>query len=420
MKVIIVGAGFGGLTVANTLKNSDFEVLIIERNNYHLFQPLLYQVAVSALSPGDIAYPIRAIFRKSRNVRILMDEVVEVDLKARRLIVASGDAFEYDYLVLAPGAETTYFGNEEWKRFTVPLKSLPDALNIREKILLTFEKAEKMLLRNGDISKLLTFVLVGGGPTGVELSGAISELIYKTILPDFPLLKNHKIKVILIDAGKRLLSSYPEELSDYTFESLSALGVEIHLNTRVVNIQNEIVETTKGKFFASNIFWVAGNIASPLLNSLKVKLDRQGRVIVNPDLSIPGFPDAFVIGDAASFRINESESLPAIAPVAIQQGEHVGKIILERKPFGLRPNFLYRDKGTMATIGKARAVAYLKGQSFKGWFAWLLWSFVHILFLIGFRNKIRVMLEWMWYYVTNKSGARLIVNVFRKNRNANS
>lgn len=420
MKVIIVGAGFGGLAVANTLKNSNLDVLLIDKNNYHLFQPLLYQVAVSALSPGDIAYPIRGIFKNTKNIRVLMEKVVIVDLRSRRVSVSGGETFDYDYLVLAPGAETSYFGNVEWKDYAVALKSLPDALAIREKILSTFEEAEKLAYKNLDISKHLTFIIVGGGPTGVELSGAIAELIYKTILPDFPLLRHKKINVILIDAGNRLLSSYPKELSEYTYKSLTSLGVKIYLNTRVTSIEKNVITTTQRTFSAYNIFWAAGNIASPLLKSLPVKLDRQGRVVVNPDLSIPGFPDAFVIGDSASFTDKNGETLPAIAPVAMQQGKHVGKIILEGLPFGLRPDFVYRDKGTMATIGKARAVAYLKGQSFKGWFAWLLWSLVHILFLIGFRNKIRVMLEWIWYYITNKSGARLIVNAFRKGNSKNS
>ncbi|MGC8747895.1 MAG: NAD(P)/FAD-dependent oxidoreductase [Candidatus Kapaibacteriota bacterium] len=416
MKTIIVGAGFGGLSVANVLKNSNQDVLLIDKNNYHLFQPLLYQVAVSALSPGDIAYPVRAIFRKANNIRVLMDEVVSVDLRSRRVEVLSGEKFEYDFLILAPGATTSYFGNEDWKDFALPLKTLPDALEIRERILISFEEAEKMLMKTQNIEKYLSFVIVGGGPTGVELAGAIAELIYKTILPDFPLLRNYKIKIILIDSGNKLLSSYPDELSTYTYRVLTSLGVEIYLNTRVVKVGGGYVETNHKVIVASNIFWAAGNSAPPILKSLNVKLDRQGRVVVNPDMSIPGFPDAFVIGDSASFQTKNGETLPAIAPVAIQQGIFVGKIIHENLPFGLRPEFVYRDKGIMATIGKARAVALLKGQSFKGWVAWLLWSFVHILFLIGFRNKLRVVIEWLWYYITNKSGARLIVNYYRKKR----
>lgn len=414
MRTIIIGAGFGGLSAAKILAQANLDVVLIDKNNYHLFQPLLYQVGVSALSPGDIAYPIRTIFRKFSNVITILDEVAAVDLKARRITLSNGDSLDYDYLVLAPGSVSSFFGREEWMEFAIPLKSLKDALLMRERILFSFELAEKKIIKGEDIASLLTFVIVGGGPTGVELSGAIAELIYKTILPDFPLLKGHKIRIILIDNGSRLISTFPEDLSSFAKDSLEKLGVEILLETRVVDIKNEVVETTKGRIQSANIFWAAGNSASPLLKSLGVKLDKQGRVFVNKDLSVPGFPDAFVIGDSACFIADDGVPLPGIAPVAIQQGEYVAKVIQENIPFGLRPNFVYRDKGTMATIGKAKAVAVLKGQKYKGFFAWILWSFVHILFLIGFRNKIRVMIEWIWYYITNKSGARLIVNHFRK------
>lgn len=410
MKTIIVGAGFGGLSVAKTLANSKIEVLLIDKQNHHLFQPLLYQVAVSALSPGDIAYPIRTIFRKTDNIQVIMDEVVSVDLKARRVVLSGKEILDYDYLVLAPGSVSSFYGNEEWRVYAIPLKTLEDALEMREKILLSFEFAEKRKLQNQSFNDFLTFVIIGGGPTGVELAGAISELVHKTILPDFPTLRNERIKVVLIDAGNKLLSSYDDDLSQYTYDSLIKLGVEIILGARVKRVTKGMVETDKGEILSQNIFWAAGNTAPSFLKTLGVRLDNLGRVVVNPDLSIPGFPDAFVIGDAACFKLKNGRTLPGIAPVAIQQGRHVAKIILENIPFGLRPNFVFRDKGMMVTIGKAKAVAVLKDSKFKGLIAWLLWSIVHVMFLIGFRNKLRVMLEWIWYYITNKSGARLIVN----------
>lgn len=410
MRVVIVGAGFGGLSAANVLKQSNTEVILIDKKNYHLFQPLLYQVAVSALSPGDIAYPIRSIFRKSRNFQIIMDEVVRIDLQERKVVLVSEETIEYDYLILAPGSMSSFFGNNKLKKYVIPLKDLPDALKIRERILLSFEIAEKIIGKR-DITPYLTFIIVGGGPTGVELAGAIAELVRKTILPDFPLLKKQKIRVILIDSGKRILSTYPDDLSEYAKKSLEKLGVEIVSNTRVIEIEGNEVITTNGKFYAENIFWAAGITTPSMLQNLNVELDQYGRVLVNKDLSIPGYPSSFVIGDCAAFQTEKGEFLPEIAPVAIQQGQFVAKIISERVPFENRPSFRYRDKGIMATIGKARAVAVLKGQGLKGLIAWLAWSLVHIFFLIGFRNKIRVMLEWIWYYITNKSGARLIVNI---------
>lgn len=408
MKVIIVGAGFGGLSAAMELRNSGDDVILIDRTNHHLFQPLLYQVAVSALSPGDIAYPIRTIFRKSKNIRTMMDEVVSVELPRNIITLGSDRRLDYDYLILAPGARTTYFNKWEWSKYAFSLKTLSDALKIRENILLSFEKAEQQ----PDIKTAqpyLRFVIVGGGPTGVELAGSIAELIHRTILPDFPHLNSKQIEIVLIDSGKRLLSSFPEELSSYAEMSLRKLKVELLLETRVTDITDGLVETTRGIVEARNIFWAAGNSASPLLDSLGVCQDKTGRVTVLSDCSIPNFPNVFVIGDSACFRTENGEELPAIAPVAMQQGRFVARIIKERIPFDFRPTFQYRDKGTMATIGKARAVAMLKGLCFKGFFAWLVWSLVHIFFLIGFRNRIRVMLEWIWYYITFKSGARLIV-----------
>jgi NADH dehydrogenase len=417
MRIVIVGAGFGGLSAANELRDCEDEVILIDKNNYHLFQPLLYQVAVSALSPGDIAYPVRTIFRKSKNIRVVMGEALEVNLKEKSLKLKDSETIRYDYLILAPGSLPSFFGNQKLKRYAYPLKELSDALKIREKILLSFEMAEKKLGKM-DISPYLTFLIVGGGPTGVELAGAIAELVKKTILPDFPILKKQKIRVILIDSGSRILSTYPQDLSEYAERALLNLGVELVSNTKVIDIEGNRVITTNGEFLAENIFWAAGNNFPSILQTLGVNLDRLGRVIVNGDLSVPGYPEVFVIGDSAAFIDDDGNYLPAIAPVAIQEGIFVARIIKGRVPFGQRLVFSYRDKGVMATIGKARAVALLKGQKLKGLIAWLAWSLVHIFFLIGFRNKIRVMIEWVWYYITNKSGARLIVNVKKESNSS--
>lgn len=409
MKVVIIGAGFGGLTTAKELIDSNLEIILIDKNNHHLFQPLLYQVAVSALSPGDIAYPIRTIFRKARNLETILGDVSKVDLSKKCVYLGNGKLFNYDYLILAPGSITNFFGRKDFEENAMKLKSLADALRIREKILYSFESAELLDSAEGKV-EFLTFVVVGGGPTGVELAGSLAELIEKTILPDFKKIKKNEIQIILIDSGKQLLASYPQELSQYALESLKKLGVKVILNTRVLEIHQSFVLTNKNETIKSrNIFWTAGSRASPLLETLGVKLDSSGRVVVNSDLSIPGYSNAFVIGDSACFIDENGKELPGIAPVAIQQGKFIARIIRENIPAGERPTFEYRDKGILATIGKARAVAIIKDFRFKGFIAWLVWSLTHIFFLIGFRNRIRVMLEWMWYYLTNKSGARLIV-----------
>ncbi len=406
-RVVIVGAGFGGLKAAKSLKNAKVDVILIDKTNHHLFQPLLYQVATSALSPGDIAIPIRTALRKIKNVNIIMDEVLGVDLKNRRVILNDGD-LSYDYLILAPGAKHSYFGNSDWEKIAPGLKSLKDALFIREKILSSFEKAERFYY-SSDREKFLNFVIIGGGPTGVEMAGAIAEIAKRTILPDFPILKSDDIKVYLIEAGDRLLKSYPRELSEYTQASLEKLGVKVLLNSKVSNVLNNGVEVEKRFIESSNIFWAAGNESSHLNYSLGTKLDKMGRVIVEKDLSVQGYSDVFVIGDAACFIDENGDPLPGIAPVALQQAEYVSKVIKKRLSKSKRPPFKYFDKGSMATIGKAKAVAMLGVFRFKGLFAWLLWTIVHIFFLINFRNRLKVLFEWFWYYLTHQPGARLIV-----------
>ena len=406
-RVVIVGGGFGGLQAAKSLSKSKLQVYLIDKNNHHLFQPLLYQVASSALSPGEIAVPIRSVLSKYSNVSTIMSEVLSID-KERRVVRLLEGELEYDYLILAPGSRHSYFGNDEWEKNAPGLKSLSDALRIRENILYSFELAERHY-HYDTAKKYLTFVIVGGGPTGVEMAGAIAEVGRKTMLADFPIIKDSDIRVILIEAGNRLLASYPEELSDYTLKALEEIGVEVVTGTRISEVGEGYVIANGERIETNNIIWAAGNSASPILKTLETNLDNSGRVMVEPDLSIAGSDNVFVIGDAA-FHINPNgKATPGIAPAAIQQAEYVAKLISNRTAKNVRKPFIYFDKGSMATIGKAKAVAMIGNLKVKGLLAWLLWSFIHIFFLIDFRNRFRVMLEWIWYYITNRPGARLIV-----------
>jgi NADH dehydrogenase len=407
-KVVVIGAGFGGLQVAKSLNRQNIEVILVDKNNHHLFQPLLYQVASSALSPGEIAAPIRSIFRYSNNIRIIMDEAISID-RFTRTVQLESTQLNYDYLVLAPGSRHSYFGNNHWEKYAPGLKELNDALAIREKIISSFESAERCKNASERL-KYLTFVIIGGGPTGVEMAGAISEIARKTMLPDYPLIDRREIKVILLEAGSRLLPSYPEDLSEYTKKALEDLGVEVRLNSKVIDMTEDTVNTVNAEIYSVNKVWAAGNQASPLLKSLDTELDWMGRVIVNPFLQVPGNEDIFVIGDAAKCIDANGKEVPGIAPAAIQQAIFVADYIIS----GPKAPFKYFDKGMMATIGKAKAVAIIGKLKFKGLFAWLLWSFIHVFFLIDFRNRIFVMAEWIWFYISNSSGARLIVS--RKNK----
>ncbi len=406
-KVIIIGAGFGGLTAAKTLADTDFEITIIDKTNHHLFQPLLYQVATAALSPADIAVPIRSLLAEYKNIRVVLDEVISID-KNQRSVQIKNLILQYDYLIVAVGSRHSYFGKSEWEKLAPGLKTLTDALVIREKIISALELAE--LENNTELkNKYLTFVIVGGGPTGVELAGAIAEISKETMIKDYKSFSPADTKVILIEATNRLLSSFDKKLSEQAKDDLEKMGVEVKLNTKVEDISEEGVYTNHGFIPSKTIIWAAGNQASPLLKSLNVELDRAGRVIVNKDCSLPGNPEIFVIGDAAHFSDESGNVLPGVAQVAIQQGKFVAGIIKNEIPVANRPTFKYRDKGTMATIGKAKAVAEIKGFKLSGVIAWLTWSLVHIFFLIGFRNRFRVMIEWIWYYITKRHGTRLIV-----------
>lgn len=399
---MIIGGGFGGLSAAKHLRNSDVDVILIDKTNHYLFQPLLYQVATAALSPGDVAQPLRSILRHSSNIRVMMQTVQHIDC-AQRLIVHDGGVLSYDHLILAPGSRHAYFGHPEWETIAPGLKDLNDALLIRERLLSTFERAERERDREAR-QRALTFVVVGAGPTGVELAGAIAEISTKTMLPDFPTLRREDVRVFLVDAAPRVLTAFNESLSAKALASLHDLGVEVRLNTMVTDVRADGVLLGDVFLPSTNVIWAAGNQASALLRDLQIPLDKQGRAIVHPDCSIPGHADVFVIGDAANLN-----DLPGVAQVAMQEGAYVAQVVKRNIAAGLRRPFTYRDMGSMATIGRARAVADVFGMKFSGSIAWLLWAAIHVVSLIGFRNRIKVMVEWLWFYISFQPGARLIV-----------
>jgi NADH dehydrogenase len=404
--VVIVGAGFGGLTAARELRGAPVRVTVVDRRNHHLFQPLLYQVATAALSPGDIAYPIRSILRRQSNADVLLADAVSVDT-ARREVVLSDGLLGYDFLILATGARHAYFGHDEWEKRAPGLKSLEDALDIRRRILLAFEKAE----REQDAEKrkaLLTFVLVGGGPTGAELAGAIGEISRQVLSSDFRAIDPREARILLLEAGPRILSAFPPELSAKAATALEGLGVEIRTGAAVTAIGDGFVEAGGNRIRAETVLWTAGVAASPLGGSLGVALDKAGRVPVQPDLTIPGHPEVFVIGDLAALKDETGGILPGVAQVAIQQGRHAARNIQAALRGGKPRAFRYRDPGNLAVLGRAAAIADLPGIRLSGFPAWLVWCFVHILYLIGFRNRFIVMFEWAWAYLTWQHGARLI------------
>lgn len=404
--VLIVGAGFGGLYAAKALKNAPVQITVVDRRNHHLFQPLLYQVATAGLSPGDIAYPIRAVLGRQENVRVLLAEAISVDLQGHKVILRDGE-ITYDFLILAAGVRHAYFGHDEWESWAPGLKTLEDALEMRRRILLAFERAE----READEARrreLLTFVIVGGGPTGVELAGAIAEISRQVLVRDFRAIDPREARIILIEGGSRVLPSYPERLSAEAETSLKRIGVEVWTKSIVTSIGPSGVEVGGRHIPAATTLWAAGVKASPLSQSLAVKLDRAGRVLVEPDMTVPGHPEVFIIGDLAALPDKDGRLLPGVAPVAIQQGRHAARNILRAcKGLSYEP-FQYIDRGSLATIGRAAAVADLGRIKFSGFFAWVAWLFVHIFFLIGFRNRFIVMFEWAWAYFTFQRAARLI------------
>lgn len=405
--VVIVGGGFAGITVAKQLKSPDFNVTIVDKSNHHLFQPLLYQVATAALSPGDIAVPIRAVFTKRDNVNVVLGKVTDIDKSQKKIFLQEGDILPYDYLVLAPGAKYHYFGNDDWEEHAPGLKSLDNALSIRERILLSLEKAEKII----DPEKrkpYLTYVVIGGGPTGVEMAGSIAEIAKRNMMRDYRNFSPDETKIYLVEAIENILNGFPEELSDSARNTLEGMGVEVLLKQPVKDIKKNGVQLEDQFIETPNIIWAAGVSASPLLKVLEDETDRIGRVKVNRDLSVPSDRNIFVLGDAAHFADEKGNPLPGLAPVALQQGKFLGKMLTDEIKGKPRDEFHYVDKGTMATIGRAKAVADIKGLKMSGFFAWLMWGFIHIFFLIGFRNRVRVFAEWIWHYITFKRGVRLI------------
>ena len=412
--VVVVGAGFGGLNAVRALDGVPVRVTVVDRRNHHLFQPLLYQVATAALSPADIAYPIRSILRAQKNATVFLAEVVSVDRTAREVVLSDG-RLGFDYLVLANGVRHAYFGHDEWEAAAPGLKSLEDALEIRRRILLAFEHAEREL--NPDRRKaLLTFVIVGGGPTGVELAGAIAEISRQVLVRDFRSIDPREANVQVLEAGPRILPTFPPDLAVKAKRALERLGVQVRAGCPVSHVRADSVEAGGSEIRAATILWAAGVRVSPLPSSLGVPQDNAGRVIVEPDLSIPGDPRIFAIGDLAAFLHQTGAPLPGVAQVAIQQGRHVAKNV-ERDLAG-RPRrpFRYRDKGSLAVIGRAQAIADLGRLRISGFPAWLVWCFVHILFLIGFRNRALVLFEWAWAWLTDQRGARLITGPVDRRR----
>ena len=404
-RVVIIGGGFGGLTAATSILHAD--VVLIDRTNHHLFQPLLYQVATAALSPGDIAWPLRTMFRSQPNVHVVMDEVVSIDRRARVVAVRNGPPIAFDILVVAPGSRHAYFGHDEWEPFAPGLKTMTDAVRLREKMLLAFESAERRRDATGT-HEPLTFVIVGGGPTGVELAGALAEIGRKAMGPDFPSLRLDDMSILLVEGGPRILPGFSEDLSAKASTALARMGVTLRLKSLVSEVRENGVKIGEEFVPSTSVIWAAGNKASPLLSTLAVPRDASGRITVQPDLTIPGDPWVFVIGDGAHCIGNDGKPLPGLAPVAMQQGRYVAKLIERQTPTEQRRPFTYSDRGMLATIGRAKAVAQIGPLRVSGLLAWLLWCVVHIFFLIGLRSRVRVMSEWIWYYVTFRPGARLL------------
>jgi NADH dehydrogenase len=411
--IVVLGAGFGGLTFCQTFNHRTARVMLFDRQNHHLFQPLLYQVATAGLSAPEIAQPIRSILSNQPNVTVLLDQVTGFNL-AEKMVRLEGSTLKYDYLVLALGGCTSYFGHPEWEHFAPGLKSLDDAMGIRSRILLAFEKAENAS-HPAEHDRWMTIVVVGGGPTGVELAGAFAELTRTVLQRDFKRIDPSHARVMMIEVGPRVLAQYSPKLSASAEQQLKALGVEVRTATKVKSISQGRVDLENGEtIFAENIIWAAGVSASSLTPKLGVELDRVGRVKVNPDLSVPGYPEVFAIGDMALVLGADGKPVPGVSPAAMQMAKHVARLIERelvpgKKPS--RPPFQYRDKGSMATIGRSAAVAKMGRLEFSGFPAWLAWLGVHLIFLIGFRNKLAVLLQWAYAYFTYKRGARIITGL---------
>jgi NADH dehydrogenase len=411
-RVVIVGAGFGGLNAARALASAPVQITVIDRKNHHTFQPLLYQVATAGLSPGEIASPIRSILSRHKNVEVLMAEVTGFDLE-RRLVETPELQIPYDYLIVAAGSSHAYFGHDDWELFAPGLKTIEDALEIRRRVLLAFELAERQAAA-GRASDPVNFVVVGAGPTGVELAGTLAELSRHALAHEFRSIDTGRTHILLVEGGPRVLPAYAEDLSRSAQEQLQRLGVEVRTSAMVTKVEAGAIHIGGTHMQATVVLWAAGVAASPLGKKLDQPLDRAGRVLVQPDLSLPHHAEVFVIGDLASVKDKNGKMLPGVAPVAIQQGRFVAQLIRSElasrsnTPPAARAAFHYWDKGSLATIGRAAAVAEFGKIHISGFIAWLAWLFVHILFLIGFRNRLLVFIQWAWSYVTYERGARLI------------
>jgi NADH dehydrogenase len=407
--VVIVGGGFAGMSAARGLADADVRITLIDRTNHHLFQPLLYQVAMAVLNPADIIVPIRWMLRDQPNVTVIMADVYSIDPAHHTLTLDGGTStVAYDYLLVAAGARHAYFGHPEWESHAPGLKSIEDALEMRRRFLLSFEAAERASAE-GQRDALLTFVIVGGGPTGVELAGMIPDVARRAMKDDFRRIDPTTARVILIEAGPRLLPQFPEALGARAARDLRDLGVDVRTNTAVTSVDDAGVTLASGdQIFAHTVFWGAGNQASPLAKQLGVPLDRAGRVIVGPDLSIPGFDHIFALGDVASVTMANGTPVPAVAPAANQMGAHVARVITHDLRGTPRPVFRYFNKGDLATIGRNRAVAAIGSLHLQGFIAWLAWAFIHILYLASFRNRLTVFVQWTYLYLTYQSGVRLI------------
>ena len=411
-RVVIIGGGFGGLAAARGLGHAHVAVTLIDRTNHFIFQPLLYQVATAALAPSDITAPIRWVLRHQRNAEVLMAEVREIDPKKQ--VVRIDDSLReipYDYLIVATGSRHAYFGHNEWEPYAPGLKAIEDASEIRRRFLLAYEHAEKTEDEKAR-EELLTFVIVGGGPTGVELAGAMPYIARKALAPDFRKVDTRKTRVILVEAGPRILPTFPEDLAARALRDLNDLGVEVRVGSMVTGVGPDGVMVGSEKIRARTAFWAAGNLSSPLGKFLGAPLDRAGRVQVNPDLSVPGVPNVFIVGDLAAL-VQDGRPIPGVGPAALQEGKSAAKNILRELRREARKPFHYWNKGDLAVIGRSRAIADLGWIRFSGWFAWVFWLFVHITYLIGFRNRIVVLTEWAYAYFTSQAGVRLITDVER-------
>ena len=413
-KIIVIGGGFGGLSFLQKARKSKNEFILIDKTNHHLFQPLLYQVATAVLSPADITVPLRNLFKNDKNVKTILSEVKEINKEKQEVTLDNAEVINYDKLIVSAGSSYSFFGKNEWSKFAKGLKVINDALDIREKILKAFEKAENE--KDERIrKKYLNFVIVGGGPTGVELAGSIAEIAYKNMTKEFRNFSSKDANIYLLEAGDRILPSYSENLAKKSYKYLIDLGVKVMTKERVENIEEMKVTTNKQVIDADNIIWAAGNEASPLIKHLDTETDNEGRALVNRDCSIKEDNEVYVIGDAANFITASGESLPGIAPVAIQQGRYVAHNIKKNIEKENRKPFKYSDKGTMATIGRFKAIGVVGNFELAGFTAWLFWSLIHLVYLIGYRSKILVAIEWIFAYFFNKRGTRLIYRDIDKN-----